>query len=75
MEFPRVKRNSMWNFQGLIKNEVKFPGVTKKEKTICNFLQVLVFGLVISKGCNIILWNFQGWSFVLFGISRGKVIK
>ena len=32
------------------------------------------FSLVeISKGFNTILWNFQSWSFVLSGISRGKV--
>ena len=33
---------------------------------------VLVSGLGISKACNTILWIFQGWSFVLSGISRGK---
>ena len=32
MEFPGDQRNSMWNFQGLIKNEVEFPRVTKKNK-------------------------------------------
>ena len=31
------------------------------------------FGLGISKGSNLILWNFHGWSFVLSGISRSKV--
>ena len=34
MEFPRAgvyQRNSMWNFQGLIKKEVEFPRVTKKK--------------------------------------------
>ena len=33
IEFPGVgyQRNSMWNFQGLIKNEVGFPRVTKKK--------------------------------------------
>ena len=30
-------------------------------------------GLKICKGCNAILWSFQGWSFVLSRISRGKV--
>ena len=30
MKFPGVSKNSMWNFQGLIKNEVEFPRVTKK---------------------------------------------
>ena len=32
MKFPGVSKNSMWNFQGLIKNEVEFPRVTKKNK-------------------------------------------
>ena len=35
MEFPGggvdYQKNSMWNFQGLIKNEVEFPRVTKKK--------------------------------------------
>ena len=31
MEFPGVSKNSMWNFKGLIKNEVEFPRVTKKK--------------------------------------------
>ena len=61
----------MCNFQGLIKKEVEFPGVTKKNHV--EFPGVLVFSLGISKGCNTILENFQGWSFVLIGISRGKV--
>ena len=39
----------------------------------CEFPGVLVFSLGISKGCNTILQNFQAWSFVLIGISRGKV--
>ena len=36
---------------------------------------VFVFGLGISKVSNTILWNIQGLSFVLSGISRGKVRK
>ena len=28
--FQVYQRNSMWDFQGLIKNEVEFPRVTKK---------------------------------------------
>ena len=52
-----------WNFQGWPrKNNVEFPGV-------------FVFGLGISKGSNTILWNIQGLSFVLSGISRCKVKK
>ena len=35
----------------------------------------MLFGLGISKGYNTILWNFQGWSFVLSGIFRGRVKK
>ena len=53
-----------------MKNEVEFPRVTKKK-----FPGVLVFGLEISKVSNTILWNFQGWNFVLSRISRGKVKK
>ena len=50
-----------WNFHGWPrKNNVEFLGV-------------LVFGPGISKGSNKNLWNFQEWSFVLSGISRGKV--
>ena len=29
--FQWYQRNSMWNFQGLIKNKVEFPRVTKKK--------------------------------------------
>ena len=39
------------------------------------FPGVLFVGLGISKGCNAILYNFQGWSFDLYGISKGKVNK
>ena len=61
--FQGYQRNSMWNFHGWpIKNYVEFPGV-------------LVFGLGICKGYNATLHNFQGWSFDLSGISRGKVNK
>ena len=45
-----------------MKWSVEFPGVFD-------------FGLGISKGSNTILWNIQGLSFVLSGISRGKVKK
>ena len=31
LEFPGASKNSMWNFQGLIENEVEFPRVTKKK--------------------------------------------
>ena len=68
--FQGYQRNSMWNFQGLIKNEVEFPRVIKSN---VEFPGVFVFGLGISKGSNTILWNIQGLSFVLSGISRGKV--
>ena len=36
------------------------------------FPWALVFGLGISKRCNTILRNFEGWSFVFSGISKGK---
>ena len=65
MELPEVTKNSKWNFQGLIKNEVEFP------KKLQN--GVFVFGLGIFKGSNTILWNIQGLTFVLSGISRVKV--
>ena len=48
MEFPGVK------------NEVEFPGVTKKKS--CGISRGLFFGLGISKGCNTNLENFQRWS-------------
>ena len=60
---PRDQLKTKWNFQGwLRKNNVKFPGV-------------FVFGLGISKGSDIILWNIQGLRFALSWISRGKVKK
>ena len=73
--FQGYQRNSMWNFQGVIKKkEMEFPRVTKKKNNM-EFTGVLVFGIGISEGSNTILWNFQRWSFVLSGISRGKVKK
>ena len=58
--FQGYWRNRKWIFLGLIKNNVEFPGV-------------LVLGLKISEGCNIILWSFWEWSLVLSRISLGKV--
>ena len=69
--FQGYQRNSMWNFQGLIKSKMEFPK-GDQEKIMWKF-QGSVFGLGISKGSNTILWNIQGLSFVLSGISRGKV--
>ena len=60
MEFPGASKKLQVEFPGLIKNEVEFP-------------RVFVFGLGIYKGSNTILWNIQGLSFVLSGISWGKV--
>ena len=37
----------MWNFQGLIKNEMEFPRGTKKNNV--EFPGIFVFGLGISK--------------------------
>ena len=48
----------MCNFQGLIKNEVEFPRVTKKNTA--EFPRVLVYGPGISKSSD-----------TIFGISRG----
>ena len=42
-------------------------------KGCVEFPWVLVFGLGNPNGCNTILWNFQGWSVILSGISKGKV--
>ena len=44
-------------------------------KINAEFPGVLVFCFGISKGSSTILWNFQEWSFVFSGISRGKVKK
>ena len=63
--------------------DMKFPGVSKKE-IACGISRIDqekimwkpgVFGHGISIGCNAILHNFQGWSFDLSRISRGKVNK
>ena len=62
----------MYDFPGLIKNEVEFPRVTKKKNV--EVLGVFVFGLGISKGSNNFV-EYPGLSFVLSGISRGKVKK
>ena len=72
MEFPG----------GLKKQNLETPGVNKKrsgisrhdqEKNSVEFPWVLVFDLGRSNGCDTIWWNFQGWSFILSGISKGKV--
>ena len=55
--FQGYWRNGKWIFQGLTKNNMKFPGA-------------LVLGLNISKGWKNYLWSFSGWSLVLSGISR-----
>ena len=52
---------------------MEFPGVTRKSNV--EYRGVLLFGLGIFKGYNTILRNFQGWSFVLSGIFRGRVKK
>ena len=57
----------------LIKNNVEFPGVIKSRKNHVKFLGILVLGLKISEGCNTTLTSFQGSSFALSGIFRGKV--
>ena len=69
-----------------IGDDMKFPGLSKKiafgistqgwpRKIYVEFPGVLVFGVRISWRCNVILHNFQGWSYDLPGISRGKVNK
>ena len=46
-----------------------------QQKAMWNFQRYWCFGLGVSKESNTILCSFQGWSFVLSGISRGKVEK
>ena len=65
--FQRYQRNSMWNFQGLIKNKMEYPKCDQ-EKIMWKF-QGSVFGIGISKGSNnsvdypraelCFVWNFQ----------------
>ena len=62
MKFPGLLKNGKWIFQGLIKNNVEFPGV-------------VVLGLKISKGWKNCFWIFSGWSLVLSEISMGEVKK
>ena len=69
--FQGYLRNSMQNFQGLIKTTWNFQG--RPRKIPVKFPGVLVFELVISEGCNIhnftkfpvvelcFIWNFQGY--------------
>ena len=59
MLFPELLRNSIWNFQGLIKKQVEIPGSIKicvKQK-FC-FLVLKYQGC--SRFCDTILWNFHG---------------
>ena len=58
-------------------NVIYFKGEVRPRKNNVEFpaLGVFVFGLGISKESNTILWNIQGLSFVLSGISRGKERK
>ena len=59
------QRSSMWNFQGLIKNKVEFPRVTKKrpmKMANVEFSGVFVLGLggdEISKGSSLGLGNWR----------------
>ena len=65
-------RKSTWKLQGLSKKQVEFPEVIKK--FIRDFHgSWFLNGIGISNECSKILWNFQGWSFVFFRISKGKV--
>ena len=61
----------MQNFQGLIKNKVDIPRETKKKSCkISSGLDFLALEF-LRDVTYIIIPNFQGWSFVLPGISRG----
>ena len=65
----------MWNVQGLIKNEVEFPK-GDQEKIMWDFQGSLFLALEFpSDLSNTIFWNIEGLSFVLSGVSRGKVKK
>ena len=79
---PEIKPNRGGRVGGGVE-DMKFPGVSKKE-IACGISRIDqekimwkpgVFGHGISIGCNAILHNFQGWSFDLSRISRGKVNK
>ena len=77
MEFLGVsyQRNSMWNFHGKrsLVDFAKWNFQRWPRKNNVEFLGVLVFDLGIFKESNTVLWTCQGWSFVLSGISKGKV--
>ena len=62
-----VSKDRMRKFQEQSKKEVEFPGVIQK-KSCRNSI-----GLGNPNGCNTILWNFWWWSFILSGVSKGKV--
>ena len=67
-------RNSISKFQGFIRKGVEFPGIKKNACGISMGAWFLALDLGISKQhCNKIFWNFQGWSFALSKISKGKV--
>ena len=70
----RHQRNSMWNFQGFIKNEVEFARVTKKKCGISS-RGLCFWPWYKAQWANTILWNIQELSFVLSGVSRGKLKK
>ena len=71
--FYGYQRNGMWNFHKLIKMKQNFQAWPRKNHA--EFPGVFTFGIGISMGYNAILWNFEGWSSVLSGTSRGKVKK
>ena len=59
MLFPELLRNSIWNFQGLIKKQVEIPGSIK----ICvkqKFCFLVLKYQDCSRFCDTILWNFHG---------------
>ena len=64
-------KNRMGKFQWSIKKEKESPGIIKKNS--CGISMGFIFGLGNSNGCNTILWNFHGWSFILSGICNGTV--
>ena len=68
--FEGYQRNSIWNLQDWVKTKGNFQGWPRKNNV--EFPGVFIFGLGISLGSNAILWNIQGWSYILSGISRVK---
>ena len=73
--FMGMEEKAYGNSRGQSKSKKKWSFQRWSRKNHVEFPWVLVFGYGTSKGCNIILQNFQGWSLVFSGISMVKVTK